>query len=168
MRKDFIRQAVANLEHDGQAIVAFSQLNSSTGAVDGQFHRKLIALQERIEAGLVTDYGDDPRDFAQIESYEDFLTELASLFGECARLLKAGKYIAIIVSDFRDKSRYVMFHADLARALEAYGLEMKGLKTLYQRHKRVFPYGHPYSYVPNIHNQFILILQKPKDGSSKD
>jgi len=26
----------------------------------------------------------------------------------------------------------------------------------------VFPYGYPYSYVPNIHNQYILILQKPK------
>lgn len=25
-----------------------------------------------------------------------------------------------------------------------------------------FPYGYPYSYVPNIHNQYILILQKPK------
>jgi hypothetical protein len=30
------------------------------------------------------------------------------------------------------------------------------------RFYRVFPYGYPYSYVPNIHNQYILILQKPK------
>ena len=88
--------------------------------------------------------------------------DVRTLVGECARVLKRGRYMAIIVSDFRDKSKYIMFHADLARALEAYGMEMRGLKVLYQRHKKVFPYGYPYSYVPNIHNQYILILQKPK------
>jgi len=119
--------------------------------------------QERIEKGLVQDYGDDERDLGKIESYEEFLPVLVSIFAECARTLKRGKYMAIIVSDFRDKSRYIMFHSDLARALEGVGLEMRGLKVLYQRHKKVFPYGYPYSYVPNIHNQYILILQKPKD-----
>lgn len=118
--------------------------------------------QERLEKGLAKDYGTDARDLAKIENYDDFLRELAAIFGECGRVLKRGRYMAIIVSDFRDKSKYIMFHADLARALEAYGLEMRGLKVLYQRHKKVFPYGYPYSYVPNIHNQYILILQKPK------
>lgn len=121
------------------------------------------ARQERIEKGLVTDYGSDPRDLGSISKYEDFLTELSSIFGECARVLKPGGYMAVIVSDFRDKSKYIMFHADLARALTEYGLETRGLTSLYQRHKKVFPYGYPYSYVPNIHNQFILILQKPKN-----
>lgn len=118
--------------------------------------------QERIEKGLAKDYGTDARDLAKIEHYDDFLRELAAILGECARVLKPGRYMAIVVSDFRDKSKYIMFHADLAHALEAYGLEMRGLKVLYQRHKKVFPYGYPYSYVPNIHNQYILILQKPK------
>jgi DNA modification methylase len=118
--------------------------------------------QERIGKGLAKDYGTDARDLGKIERYEDFLPELAAILGECARTLKRGRYLAIIVSDFRDKSRYIMFHADLARALESYGLEMRGLTVLYQRHKKVFPYGYPYSYVPNIHNQYILILQKPK------
>lgn len=118
--------------------------------------------QERTGKGLAKDYGEDARDLAKIENYDDFLRELSAIFGECARTLKRGRYMAIIVSDFRDKSKYIMFHADLARALEAYGMEMRGLKVLYQRHKKVFPYGYPYAYVPNIHNQYILILQKPK------
>jgi len=70
--------------------------------------------------------------------------------------------MAIIVSDFRDKSKYVMFHADLARSLQMYGLELKGISILYQRHKRIFPYGYPFAYVPNIHHQYILILQNIK------
>lgn len=118
--------------------------------------------QERIEKGLVKDYGEDPRDLARIESYDEFLKELSAILGESGRTLKRGKYMCVVVSDFRDKAKYIMFHADLVRTLEPYGLEMRGLKVLYQRHKKVFPYGYPYSYVPNIHNQYILILQKPK------
>ena len=118
--------------------------------------------QERIANGLATDYGNDPRDLGQISNYDDFLTELTGIFSECQRVLRRGKFMAIVVSDFRDKSRYVMFHADLAQTLATIGLEMRGLKVLYQRHKRVYPYGYPYSYVPNIHHQYILILQRPK------
>ena len=118
--------------------------------------------QERIAHGLSTDYGDDPRDLGQISSYEEFLRELRAIFSECQRVLKRGKFMAIVVSDFRDKSRYVMFHSDLAQTLEAIGLEMRGLKVLCQRHKKVYPYGYPYSYVPNIHHQYILVLQRPK------
>jgi len=118
--------------------------------------------QERLANGLATDYGSDPRDLGKIEDYGEFLTELTSIFAECHRTLKSGKYMSIIVSDFRHKSRYIMFHSDLAQSLEKIGLEMKGLTVLYQRHKRVFPYGYPYAFVPNIHNQYILILQKPK------
>ena len=118
--------------------------------------------QTRIANDLSTDYGDDPRDLANIRSYKIFLRELMKIFSQCKRVLKPGKYVAIIVSDFRDKSRFVMFHADLAGSLEKIDLEMRGLKVLYQRHKRIFPYGYPYAYVPNIHHQYILILQKPK------
>ena len=118
--------------------------------------------QERIANGLAVDYGDDPRDLGQISSYEEFLRELKAIFAECRRVLKRGQFMAVVVSDFRDKSRYIMFHSDLAQALESIGLEMRGLKILHQRHKKVYPYGYPYSYVPNIHHQYILVLQRPK------
>jgi hypothetical protein len=80
--------------------------------------------------------------------------------GDCARALKPKKYMAVIVSDFRDKSRFYMFHSDLVNALAKYKLELRSLNILYQRHKRIFPYGYPYAYVPNIHHQYIVILQK--------
>ncbi|MFD2631596.1 DNA methyltransferase [Idiomarina piscisalsi] len=120
------------------------------------------AKQERQSQALDTKYSDDLKDLGNIDNYEEFLDELTGIFSKCRRALKPGKYMAIIVSDFRDKSKYVMFHSDLASKLESVGLEMRGLKVLYQRHKRIFPYGYPYAYVPNIHNQFILILQNKK------
>jgi hypothetical protein len=111
---------------------------------------------------LDTRYSDDKRDLGNIKDYEEFLDELCKILGECNRVLKKGKYMAIVVSDFRDKSKFIMFHADLARSLEKFGLGLRGIKVLYQRHKKIFPYGYPYAYVPNIHHQFILILQKER------
>lgn len=122
------------------------------------------ATQERTDQDLDTRYSeDDPRDLGNVESYDDFLVELTGILAGCTRVLKKKGYMAIVVSDFRHKSRFVMFHSDLAAALSPHRLELRGLKVLYQRHKRVFPYGYPYAYVPNMHHQFILILQNMKD-----
>ncbi len=118
--------------------------------------------QDRIANNLDTKYSDDKLDLGNIHDYQQFLTELSEILGSCCKPLKPKKYMTIIVSDFRDKSKYVMFHADLARSLERYGLELRGITILYQRHKRIFPYGYPYSYVPNIHHQYIMILQNVK------
>lgn len=86
--------------------------------------------QERVANELDTRYGDDPRDLGNVPSYADFLKELAGILGACARPLKAGKHMAVVVSDFRDKSKFVMFHSDLASALVPYGLEMRGLSVV--------------------------------------
>ena len=118
--------------------------------------------QERIEHNLDTKYSNDPRDLGNIQDYPTFLKELADILGACGRALKPKKYMAIIVSDFRDKSKFVLFHADIAKALEPYNLELRGITVLYQRHKRIFPYGYPYAFVSNIHNQFIVVLQNAK------
>ncbi len=123
------------------------------------------ARQEREDKGLATRYSeDDTRDLGNVHDYEEFLVELASIFKECGRVLRPKKYLAVIVSDFREGPRLRMFHADLASALEADGYVLKGITVLHQAHKRVFPYGYPSSYVPNIHHQYILILQ---NGASK-
>ena len=122
------------------------------------------ARQERTRRNLDTRYSDDSRDLGNIAGYEAFLAELRDILGECGRALRPRKYMAVIVSDFRHRSRYVTFHTDLARELESCDLELRGLTVLHQRQKRVFPYGYPYAYVPNIHHQFILILQNMKHG----
>lgn len=118
--------------------------------------------QERRANNLDTRYSDDGLDLGNIHDYEQFLREVAAVLGECGRVLKPKKYMAVIVSDFRDGSRFIMYHADLARALQSYKLELRGIKVLHQKFKKVFPYGYPYAYVPNIHHQYILILQNEK------
>jgi DNA modification methylase len=122
------------------------------------------ARQEREDKGLATRYSeDDPRDLGNIESYETFRKELTSIFADCSRVLRANQYFCAIVGDFRDGGRYHMFHADLAADLEeATPFVVKGLTILYQTHKRVFPYGYPAAFVPNLHHQYIVILRNEK------
>ena len=89
---------------------------------------------------------------------------------QCARTLKYGKYMAIVVSDFRDKSDYISFHSDLIHELnkaqipEGGLLKLQGTKILLQNHKSLLPYGYPFSYVENIHHQYVLIFKKEKQG----
>ena len=120
--------------------------------------------QEREAKGLATRYSvDDPLDLGNIASYEEFLEELTRIFAECGRLLRPKQYLAAVVGDFRDGGSYKMFHADLANKVEQdTRFVVKGLTILYQAHKRVFPYGYPAAFVPNLHHQYILILRNEK------
>lgn len=118
------------------------------------------AKQERIAHGLDTQYSNEAADLGNIASYPDFLTAVADTMALTRACLLDGGHLCIVVGDFRQKAKYFMFHADLAREMEVRGFTLKGLKVLYQRHKRVFPYGFPYSYVPNLHHQYIIILAK--------
>lgn len=121
--------------------------------------------KQREAEDLDTKYSDNDNDLANIGDYQEFLVKLTEVFIECARVLKNGKYIAIVVSDFRKSEKYYMFHSDLAAMLEQRSsFVLKGIKILYQRHKSIFPYGYPFSFVPNVHHQYVLILRNEKNG----
>jgi len=111
-----------------------------------------------------TDYdmrSDDPRDLANLGSYDAYLDGMERLFAECLRVLKRGKYMAVIVRNAYQKGEYIFTHADLARRAKSAGFVPKGEKVWYQAGTRLRPYGYPYSYVPNIAHQHIVILQRP-------
>jgi DNA modification methylase len=116
--------------------------------------------KERVDNGLKTNYGSDDNDLSNIQSYQDFLKTLEMHFKEYYRILKPKKYVAIIVSDFRHKQKYYMFHSDVANSLENAGFTLQGLIILVQDNKKLYPYGYPTAYVPNISNQFIVLGRK--------
>lgn len=124
--------------------------------------------KERIAHNLATNYSDnDPNDLANVEDYESFLEILVNDFIlPSARVLRTGKYLCMVVSDFRSKSNFVSFHSDLIQLLngtpvpEGGKLSLQGVKVLLQNHKSLLPYGYPFAYVENIHHQYILIFRK--------
>lgn len=124
-------------------------------------------VMERVKNNLDLNYSDDELDLGNIPDYSKFVDVLVNrVFIQCGRVLKPKKYMCIVVSDFRDKSKFVSFHSDLIRALdgalisEKYELALQGTKILLQNHKSLKPYGYPFAYVENIHHQYILIFRK--------
>jgi DNA modification methylase len=121
---------------------------------------------ERVTQSLATSYSEDPRDLGNIECYDDFLTQLTTIFCDCARVLKPNRYMALIVSDFRHKSRFHAFHSDLIQRLDGTSISnnarliLQGVKVLLQNHKGLKPYGYPFAYVENIHHQYILVFRR--------
>ena len=121
------------------------------------------ARQERVDRGLDTKYSDDPADLGNIEDYDEFLAALEDIWHRCARVLIPGRYMAVIVSDFRHGPRFYLYHADTARGLERAGLPLKAITILVQDNKNLYPFGVPRHFVSNIHHQYILIHQRPAD-----
>lgn len=120
------------------------------------------AKAEREAKGLPTQYSEDARDLGNIQSYDEFLDTLADILGACLRPLRAGRFMTVIVSDFRHGPRFYLYHADLAAKLEDRGWQLKGITILAQDNKNLYPFGVGSHFVSNIHHQYILILQKPK------
>ena len=118
------------------------------------------AKQERVAEGLATSYGLDGEDLANVSEYAVFLSTLRQHFEQYVRLLKPRKYAAVVVSDFRHGSRYYLFHAHVAEQMEMAGFVTHGIINLVQDNKRLYPYGYPTTYVPNVSNQFIIIGRK--------
>ena len=124
-------------------------------------------LRNRVANNLDTQYSESSRDLGNVADYSEFLTTLCDkVFLQCARVLRKNKYMAIVVSDFRDKGDFISFHSDLIfllnkRQIQGGGvLALQGIKILIQNHKSLHPYGYPFSYVENIHHQYILIFRK--------
>ena len=115
---------------------------------------------ERTSRGLPTNYSDEEGDLGNIESYEEFLDRLGEVFAECGRTLAHKRYMCVIVSDFRHGPKFYLLHADLARTIEARGLDLKGVTILIQDSKNLYPLGIPHAFVSNIHHQYVLIFQK--------
>lgn len=120
--------------------------------------------KERINNELDHKYSEDENDLANIMDYKQFLDTLSTFFDSCSKPLKNNKYLCIIVSDFRKKDKYYMFHADIANEIEKKGnFALKGIRILHQRQKKIYPYGYPYSFVPNLHHQNVLVFQNRKE-----
>jgi DNA modification methylase len=110
-----------------------------------------------------TDYAmrtQDPADFANSETYADYLDRMATAFGQISRVLRPQRYAAIIVRDAYQEGRYRFTGADLADRASKAGLVPKGDLVWYQAGSRLRPYGYPTGFVPNIVHQHILVLRR--------
>jgi hypothetical protein len=81
------------------------------------------------------------------------------VFVELRRVLRTGRYAAVIVRDAYQDGRYRFTGSDLAMRADASGLTPKGDLVWYQAGTRLRPYGYPRAFVPNIVHQHILVFR---------
>ncbi len=112
-----------------------------------------------------TDYAmvtDDPADLANSPDYPTYLDRMEAILGECRRVLRPGRYAAVIVRDAYQDGRYLFTAADLAARAAQVGFVPKGDLTWYQAGTRLRPYGYPKVFVPNIAHQHIVVLRRDR------
>jgi DNA modification methylase len=117
-----------------------------------------------------TDYamiGEDPADLANLPDYGSYLDAMGRVFAELVRVLRPGRYAALIVRDAYQSGRYVFTGADLAQRAAELGLLPKGDLIWYQAGTRLRPYGYPNAFVPNIVHQHIVILRREPPASRR-
>jgi hypothetical protein len=85
---------------------------------------------------------------------------MGEVFAELNRILRAGRYLVVIVRDAYQDGRYLFTGSDLAARAAAVGFVPKGDLIWYQAGTRLRPYGYPRSFVPNIVHQHVLVLRK--------
>jgi DNA modification methylase len=113
-----------------------------------------------------TDYAmvtDDPADLANAADYGVFLDRMTEAFSHLRRVLRDGRYAAVIVRDAYQAGRYLFTAADLAARATSVGFVVKGDLIWYQAGTRLRPYGYPKVFVPNIAHQHIVVLRR-EDG----
>jgi len=115
---------------------------------------------ERINHGLATKYSSSPSDLGNVEDYDRFLKRMKIVLRLCRRALRAEGHMVLIVGDFRHRSEYVPYHMHIAQLAESVGFSLNGIIILIQNEKHLYPYGYPFSYVPNIHHQYALIMKR--------
>ncbi|TQR59060.1 DNA methyltransferase [Campylobacter troglodytis] len=90
------------------------------------------------------------------QSYKDFLNALQTLFAECKRVLKEKKYLSIIISDFTVNKIETNVTGNIIDLMIETGYEFVGNIVLLQPNKPLYPFGYPFAYKINHHNQNIL------------
>ena len=118
----------------------------------------LAHANRRTDYAMVSDLAGD---LANLPDYAAFLDAMGEVLDEVRRVLRPGRYAALIVRDAYQEGRYLFTAADLAARADTVGLVPKGDIAWYQAGTRLRPYGYPRTFVPNISHQHIVVLRKP-------
>ena len=103
---------------------------------------------------------DDPADLANAPTHDAYLDAMERVFEELVRVLRPGRYAAVIVRDAYVDGVYRFTGADLAVRASRVGFVPKGDLVWYQAGTRLRPYGYPRAFVPNITHQHVVILRR--------
>lgn len=115
--------------------------------------------KRREERGLDVSYSEELNDLGNIQSYDEFLKEVCSVYLKLYDVLKDGAYITIIVKNVKKKGKLYPLAWDMAHIL-AKKYVLKDERIWIQDKISLSPYGYPNSWASNIIHHYCLILRK--------
>lgn len=115
---------------------------------------------DRAKKQLPLTYSNLKDDLSNIKDYDVFLDEIISIFKTCLSKLKKGKYMVIVVQNFRNiDGNFITYAWDIASHVSKYAT-FCGEKIWLQDDKKLGIWGFPSTFVPNIHHHYCLIFRK--------
>lgn len=122
------------------------------------------SLLVKANHSVVKPYGDDPRDFGNLE-YDEYLEEIKNLMKKIFHVTRAGGYNIWVVKDYRDPQNgkpLIPLHVDIAMAGEEAGFIWHDLIIWDQNAQRkLVVLGYPSVFYVNINHTFLVVLRKP-------
>jgi len=129
-------------------------------------NKKGLVSKEREEKGLDVKYSDEAADLGNIASFDEFVQRLVDIFVALKLQMNAGAHLVIILKNYLDKGTYRTLAWDVGKALSTH-FQLRGERLWCQDNKTLYPYGYRYSFVPNVHHHYCLILRKEPDEGEK-
>ena len=134
--------------------------NDSKGLRADKSHR---GFRNGARSGVLGYEGDSKENLENCEDYESFLRALGEVFTECKRVLRNKKYLSIVISDFTINKQEVNVTGNIIDLMIDIGFKFVGNVALLQNNKPLYPFGYPYAYKINHHNQNILNFMKQEN-----
>lgn len=110
-------------------------------------------------ANVPEQYSSSEKDFGNMVDYSQFLTSLFMLSRKIRRVLRKEKYFVVFCKDEYQNGEFREKSSSMVEIIRKAGFQWKGKITWYQAGAKLRPYGVPYSYVPNITDQKILVFR---------
>ncbi len=101
-------------------------------------------------------------DFGNCVSYDAYLEKIREFGYEAYRLLKAKRYLVLLIGDRFYQGEFVPLGTMVAETMRSVGFKWKGIKIWWNKatQRPLKPYAVKSCFVPNITHQNILILRK--------
>lgn len=116
---------------------------------------------KRKEKKLKLYYSDNPNDLGNISDYDLFIKELRKVFKNCSTILNDGKYMVVVIQNFRNSDgKYITFAWDLVKEIEKCGFSFEGEQIWCQDDKQLGIWGFPSTFISNIHHHYCLVFRK--------
>ena len=123
--------------------------------------------RETRESKLGSFDGESETEDAERATKGEWLADMADTFDAVANVVKPGGYVVVFIGDMYREQSYEFLSADLAKAIaDAAPVTLKATLVWYDPTKDLHVYGYPFSFVPSMVHQNVLVFRVDEGDDS--